>query len=217
MTIQRTASALLALAPLVVALSPPPPAAAQEPAPRRYATETPDPSALVAPCCRFTNYYLWPSEPQHWECCAPLVEPVLSAELAGGGTAPEPEVAVPRGSLTLNRANPRVGRRGVENSCVNLATLTPLERLVRQLRSRTRVSCVEFVVYDHFPCSCETLCNDPTWVCDCPGVPIGELPEIKPQDSLGSQPEFLGTQCFPCNELSSCSGATPPGGGGSPS
>jgi len=185
------------------------PVSAQQPTAPAYEQPTP----LAAVNCRYVNYYLWPSEPQSYECCAAPEPPVL-AETFGAAAGPEataPQQTAPRGSVTVNRDNPRVGR-ALAQTCVNLSALTPFERLLRQLRSRAFSSCVQFVVYDHFPCTCETQCNDASWFCDCPGVPPGQLPEIKPQDSIGSQPEFLGTVAIPCGSLSNCEGTIPPEG-----
>lgn len=164
------------------------------------ATATP-----LAPCCKYTRYYLWPSEPQTYECCATPPDRVVAPALV----APAPPESDPRGQVSVNEASPRIVRRTVEHGCVNLSELTPLERLLRSVR-RSFGACVQFVVYDHFPCECNTECNDPTWFCDCPGVAPGDLPEIKPQDSLGSQPEFVSTMCFPCNSQSTCQGNPPP-------
>lgn len=167
-----------------------------------------------AVCCKFTNYYLFPSGPNFYQCCAAPPEFVVATPLTSGSSAAGQEaqrVNLPS-TVTVNEKNTRVLKRGVEPSCVNLSELTPLERLLRSTRVNLG-GCVEFVTYDHFPCTCETRCNDPDWLCDCPGVPPGQLPEIKPQDSLGSQPEFLGTVCTPCNTQSTCAGSEPPPSG----
>ncbi|MGH9363152.1 MAG: hypothetical protein ACRD2T_14675 [Thermoanaerobaculia bacterium] len=163
--------------------------------------------ALGEPCCRFENFYLFPSGPNYYQCCSGLPDFVLENSLVGVPSSVEQ--ASPRSSVTINEKGGRALRRGVEQSCVKLSDLTPLERL---LRSRLELfgTCFNFVVYDHFPCSCQTRCDNVDWLCDCPGIPPGQLPEIGPQDSLHSQPEFLGTTCTPCNTKSTCSGSEPP-------
>ena len=188
--------------------------AALEPVAFADATQTPqvtqskpDPVQLQ-PCCRFTNYYLWPSGPIYYQCCAAPPELVADPLSSGSSPAASEVPRLPPGKVTINEKNPRVLGRGVESTCVNLSELTPFERFVRSVRALG--TCVDFVAYDHFPCSCETKCNDVTWLCDCPGVPPGQLPEIGPQDSLGSRPEFLGTICLPCNQQSTCSGDVEP-------
>jgi len=203
LTLHRTVVGVV----LTIAVLAAPSVVAQQPsAASSYEAE---PSVLQAPCCRFVNFYLWPSEPQHYRCCSGLPDQVVSPAL--GGPAPG---AVPptydRVVVTPNASNPRIVRRSSEPICVNLSQLTPIERLLSQ--TVFGGSCVDFVTYDHFPCSCQTFCNDASWLCNCPGVPAGELPEIKPQDSLGSQPEFLSTTCIPCNTQSTCSSGAPPPG-----
>ena len=201
-------AALASLPPSAPALEPP---ASDDPA----QTQSPaqggaSPPVLLAPCCKFTNYYLFPSGPVYLQCCAPLSEPVAALPLSGpSAAAQEAPGESLQSTVTINKENARVLARGVEPTCVRLSELTPLERLVRSLRA----VCVSFVTYDHSPCSCETRCNDPAWLCDCPGVPPGELPETPPQDSLGSQPEFLGTICTPCNTQSTCADSEPPPSG----
>ena len=168
--------------------------------------------ALGKPCCMFQNFYLFPSGPNYYQCCSGPPDFVLENPLVGVPSGAEQEAlrAKPRSSVTLNEKSARTLSAGVEQSCVKLSELTPLERL---LRSRLALfgTCINFVVYDHFPCSCKTRCDDNVdWLCDCPGVPPGQLPEIGPQDSLHSRPEFLGTTCTPCNPKSTCSGSEPP-------
>lgn len=168
----------------------------------------------AAPCCKFTNYYLFPSGPNFYQCCAAPPELVVANPLVSSPTASDQEAleSSPRIYVTINEKSARILRRGVEPSCVNLSELTPLQRFLRSSRVSLG-NCVDFVTYDHFPCSCETQCNDADWLCDCPGIAPGQLPEIKPQDSLGSQPEFLGTVCTPCNTQSTCAGSVPPPSG----
>lgn len=202
MTLRRAAAATAVVLSLLWTV---PSALAQEPAASSYEAE---PSALLAPCCRFVNYYLWPSEPQHYRCC--VTRPQELAPLTGGQVAVPVAPADDGIVVTPNASSPRLIRRDAEPTCVNLTQLSPLERLLSQ--TVFGGSCVDFVSYEHFPCSCQTFCNDASWLCNCPGVPAGELPEIKPQDSLGSQPEFLSTTCIPCNTQSTCSASTPPPG-----
>ena len=204
----------IALVVVVVAasLSLPPAAPALEPVPgddsaMQSAYQEDSPGTVFAVCCSFTNYYLWPSGPEQYQCCVPQPEPVATQSLSGApATATRPPADTPTSTVTPNTRNPRVLERTVETACIKLSELTFLERLRRLLRA----TCVNFVVYDHFPCSCETRCDNPDWLCNCPGLPPGQLPEIGPQDSLGSQPEFLGSACTPCSAKSTCSDAAPP-------
>jgi hypothetical protein len=160
-------------------------------------------SASAAPCCRFTNFYLFPSGPKFYQCCSGAPDLVFQ-QLVSTPSAADPEAL--RSKVTLNEKSTYIVRKGLEGSCVNLSELTPFEKFVR---TQANLHCVDVAIYDHFPCSCETRCSDVTWRCDCPGVPLGELPEIKPQDSQRSRPEFVGTICIPCNQQSTCSGSPP--------
>jgi hypothetical protein len=91
-------------------------------------------------------------------------------------------------------------------SCVDLSTLTPIER-VRRFSTKSLGSCTRFTVYEHFACTCETFCNDGNSIyCTCPGG----VPELTQQDSLRSRPEFVGTTCTPCNTASVCGGLPAP-------
>lgn len=156
-----------------------------------------DDEALIC-ASRTTNFYLFPSAPKTYECCN-AAEPVVVAGAAGAAGAPDPQSVV-----TPNAGSARVVASAPPANCVDVATLTPIERAIR---ASTVASCVRFVVYDHFPCQCFTGCAPGqcgVWTCDCPNVAPGELPEIKPQDSLGSQPELIGSICTPCSRLSTC-------------
>lgn len=160
------------------------------------------PEAPLAPNCRTTLVYNWPTGPRHYECCARSELPEVLAptdEPATSGADGPPESIVrflADEKMRLDAAR--------QTSCVDLMELTPLERALRQVQA-TFGSCTRFVVYDHFPCSCENSCgNVNLFVCDCPGVPFGELPETKPQDSLGSQPQLVSEILTPCSKLSTC-------------
>lgn len=216
MSANRTSANRSATVRIAVALAVPvslalavvaPLAFAQEPGSRGYEAE---PTAQAAPCCRFVSYYLWPSEPQTYRCCV-RQEPEVTLEGVGrSAAAASAPSANDRAVVLPGASGPRLQRRTSPPTCVNLAELTPLERLLGQ--TAFQGTCVEFVAYEHFPCQCETLCNDATWSCNCPGVPLGQLPEIRPQNSLFSEPEHLGTTCIPCGAKSTCSGETPPPG-----
>lgn len=158
------------------------------------------PTAFV-PGFKWTNLYLFPSAPKYYECCAEQRAPEIASALGGDGTRGEPSRSV----VKPNPKSARIVKTAPAPNCVDLSILSPLDRLLR-LAQAELARCVRFVTYDHFPCQCETSCNPSNidWQCDCPNVPPGQLPEIKPQDSLGSQPEFLGTICTPCNSASVC-------------
>lgn len=159
-------------------------------------------TALV-PNCRTTFTYLWPTEPRQYECCARSEPAEIFAQEDDQATTKKGETA----SIIKFRADEAMRLDAPQASCVDLSELTPLERILRDAR-KTFGSCTRFVVYDHFPCTCENSCNDVNdFFCTCPGVPPGELPEIKPQDSLGSQPELISETLTPCGRLSSCNGA----------
>ncbi len=81
------------------------------------------------------------------------------------------------------------------NSCVRMDSLSAVEKL----KLLNIGACNTFVVHEHTPCSCTRGCDcggggSRDWVCNCPGVPTGQLPEIKPQDSLRSNPELVGVR-----------------------
>ena len=156
--------------------------------------------------------YKWPTAPRHFECCARL-EP-LTTTLAPRGDA-TPEGDAPPETIVRFLADERMRLQSApQASCVDLMTLTPVERALRRIQARFG-NCTTFVVYDHFPCSCENFCNNANlFVCNCPGVPFGQLPEIGPQDSLGSQPELVSEMLTPCSSKSTCNG--PPGNGSEP-
>ena len=179
-------------------------------------------AANAAPCSKLTNTYLWPMAPKYYECCTDRPELVVAAELSStldeGSNEGYPER--PRSVVTPNQHSASVLRQSVEATCVDLSDLSPLERTLRQPRVG---SCIRFVSYDHFPCTCETSCNPEKegvseWTCSCPGLTPGELPVIQEQDSLRSQPELMGQICQECNTASSCCNGDPPtnGGTGSP-
>jgi len=174
-------------------------------------------TAMAAPCRKLTNTYLWPTAPKYYECCTSRPELVLAAETSPtlGDDSDEGYPERPRSVVTLNPHSTSVLRQSVEATCVDLSDLSLVERALRQ----TRVgSCVRFVSYDHFPCTCETSCDpeqeESFWTCNCPGLKPGELPVIKEQDSLRSQPEFVGQICQACNTASFCCDGEPPTSGG---
>lgn len=183
------------------------PAAAQAPV-ASYDAGAP---AALAPPRRFVNYYLFPLGPIFYQCCTErepvIADPTLAAPAADGEEAPP---ASPPAGVTIAETRGRVLRQSARTACIRHSELTPAERARRALTA----VCADFGVYDHFMCTCETFCNNPHWFCDCPGIPAGELPEIGPQDSLRSRPEFIETKCFPCNDKTTCDGAEPPPSGG---
>ena len=163
------------------------------------------PPTVFALGFKWTNVYLFPSAPRYFECCTGRQPPEIF-RLRGAAVPQAAETQAGDPPRSVVKPNPRSTRllKAVPTSvCVDLATLSPLERALRQAQAHLG-QCVRFVTYDHFPCQCETSCVGQGWLCNCPGVPPGQLPEIKPQDSLGSQPELLGTFCTPCNNLSMC-------------
>lgn len=173
-----------------------------------------DAPAALAPPRRFVNYYLFPLGPNFYQCCTEREDVIADVPLAAPSAAgEEASGASPPAGVTIADTRGRVLRSSARTACIRHSELTPAERARRALTA----VCADFGVYDHFMCSCETLCSNPNWSCDCPGIPAGELPVIGPQDSLRSRPEFIRTDCFPCNEQTTCDGAeAPPAGGGLP-
>jgi hypothetical protein len=88
------------------------------------------------------------------------------------------------------------------NPCVKLDSLSFVEKTILFQQSR---SCNTFVSHNHRPCSCTIGCggsSEPVqWVCDCPGIPAGQLPEIKQQNSIRSNYEFVGEILSACSSL----------------
>lgn len=206
MTLHR--AALLFLFGALTLVGPAIQAAAQAP----VASYDADEPAALAPPRRFVNYYLFPQGPIFYQCCTehePVVTQAPAPPAADEGAPP----GGPPAGLTIADTRGRVLRQSARTACIRHSELTPVERARRALTA----VCTDFGVYEHFICSCETLCIDPDWSCDCPGIPAGELPVIGPQDSLRSRPEFIKTECYPCNKLTTCEGAEPsPSGGGIP-
>jgi hypothetical protein len=97
-----------------------------------------------------------------------------------------------------------------DSPCVRLDSLSPQERLtIEGVPLGFGESCNTFAIFSHFECHCNTTCASDEWVCNCPGVPVGSLPQAVPddfpQDSIRSKPEFISETCTPCNVLSKCS------------
>lgn len=158
------------------------------------------------PCAKQIKTYLYPTAPKYYQCCVPLPELEVEKKFDDNSSAKdqEPRQMESNTRISVKGRNPHVLARGFEQSCVNLSDLTPLEALLRSKQPTLQDCGANFVVYDHFMCECQNACTDSTWQCNCPGVAPGELPEIKPQDSLRSQVELLGTISIPCNIHSTC-------------
>lgn len=153
--------------------------------------------AQLVPCSKTTYIYKYPAGFRTYECCTPSDPQVVTSD-----TVDKKQAAGPVTRYLSEGAIASADRPAT--TCTDLSTLTLTER-ARRSASVFLGTCNRFSVYEHEICSCENSCADVnTFLCSCPGVPAGELPEIKPQDSLGSQPELIAESCTPCGRLSSC-------------
>ncbi len=149
------------------------------------------------PCGYLTKVYKYPTGLKTYQCCSPNDPEVIAPKT----TENKPGIAVTRfvGSSAIAIANSEL------SICTDLSTLSPLEK-IKNAFSVYRGACNRFSIYEHVVCSCSNSCGDAnTFSCNCPGLPPGQLPVIKPQDSLGSQTELLGETVTPCNSESICS------------
>jgi hypothetical protein len=159
-------------------------------------------SASAINNCSTTNFYMFPAGQTIYQCCsgAPEFPTQFSPFSAADQEAPKESA---RSKVTINEKSSYTVRKSLQARCVNLAELTPHEKFLRNVMS---LSCIEIGVIEHIACSCEIDCLDRR-MSDCPGVPSSECPTIPShQDSLRSQPEFLGATYSPCNLKSHCGG-----------
>lgn len=155
-----------------------------------------DKVVLHCPNNERTRAYTFPGPAITYTCCAPNDFPSeLQAKSINGSSKNNqnlPEYSNPN-SAKLFSSN---------NTCVRLDSLSAVERLKLLQFS----SCSTFVVHEHNPCSCTMGCGcgdggSRAWTCNCPGVPTGQLPEIRPQDSTRSSFEFLGETQSECSSV----------------
>ena len=152
----------------------------------------------LAPGKQTTLTYKYPVGLKTYECCTPSDPLVLAPETAKKpGAGPVMRFSGEGVIASANR---------IVTTCTDLSSLTPIEK-IRRATTVFLGTCNQFSFYEHVICACENSCADVNaFSCNCPGLPAGQLPEIKPQDSLGSQPELIAETCTPCGPLSSCQG-----------
>lgn len=155
---------------------------------------------------RTTRFYSFPVELKVWECCTPA-DPVVALDEVG-------RQPVKRTVTKLETKGVAVFPTRARSTCTDLSTLTPAEKLERVTRGFLG-TCYRAASYEHVVCGCENLCSDPSFSCNCPGLPPGEVPDTsRRQDSLRSQPELILEICEECSPESSACGEGGGGGGG---
>lgn len=154
-------------------------------------TDEKNSSENVALICRseITNHYSIAGPAIGYTCCTSIDLPTeVKAVFAGKDVVEDQRQAKLSGSSMSSSAS----------TCVRTDSLSAIEKA-----KLTIGVCNSFVVHEHTRCSCNTNCNNcSVFVCNnCPGIPAGELPEVKPQDSLRSNNELLGTTTRECSSL----------------
>jgi hypothetical protein len=145
----------------------------------------------LVPGTKTTLTYKYPFELKTYECCTPSDPQVLAPDTVdkNPGTSPITRFSGKGAVASANR---------MVSTCTDLSTLTPIEKF-RRATSVFEGTCNQFSIWEHVMCTCENFCNDPnSFSCNCPGLPAGQLPEIKPQDSIGSQPELIAETFTSC-------------------